>query len=124
MFIQWPYDLVLSETPTNIREVRSFHGLVSFCRRFIGNFSTITAPISNCLNKGDFECTKSAQEALHKIKELITQAPVLRLPDFAKIYEVACDSSNVVIGGVLSQESHPIAFYSEKLDSFKFNYST
>ena len=113
-----------SETLTNIREVRSFHGLASFYRRFIRNFSTITAPISNCLKKGDFEWTRSAQEALDKIQELITQAPVLRLPDFSKIYEVACDASNVDIGGVLIQESHPIAFYSEKLDSSKFNYFT
>ena len=112
------------ETPTNIHEVRSFHGLASFYRRFIQNFSTITTPISNCLKKGDFEWTKSAQEALDKVKELITQAPVLRLPDFSKIYEVAWDASNVGIGGVLSQESHPIAFYSEKLDSSKFNNST
>ena len=95
------------ETPSNICEVRSFHGLASFYRRFIQNFSTITAPISNFLKKGDFEWTTSAQEALNKIKELITQAPVLRLPDFSKIYEVACDASNVGIGGVLSQEGPP-----------------
>ena len=111
------------ENPTNIHEVRSFHGLASFYRRFIQNFSTITAPISNCLKKGDFEWTKSAQEALDKIKEFITQAPVLRLLDFSKNYELTCDASNVGIGGVLSQENHPIAFYSEKLDSSKF-YST
>ena len=112
------------ETPSNICEVRSFHGLASFYRRFIQKLSTITSPISNCLKKGVFEWTTSAQEALNKIKELITQAPILRLPDFSKIYEVACDASNVGIGGVLSQEGHPIAFYSEKLDSSKFNYST
>ena len=112
------------ETPTNIHEVRSFHCLASFYRRFIRNFSTMTAPISNCVKKGDFEWTKSAQEALDKIKELITQAHVLRLPGFSKIYEVACDASNLRIDGVLSRESHPIAFYSEKLDSSKLNYST
>ena len=112
------------EKPSNIHEVRSFHGLASFYRRFIQNFSTITAPISNCLKKGDFEWTSSAQEALDKIKELITQAPVLRLPDFSKIYEVAFDASNVGIGGVVIQEGHKIAFYSEKLDSSKSNYST
>ena len=71
------------ETPSNIREVRSFHGLASFYRRFIQNFSTITAPISNFLKKVEFEWTSLAQEALHKVKELITQAPVVKLLDFS-----------------------------------------
>ena len=79
--------------------------------------------MTDCLRKGTFVWTDAASKSFQEIKDKMTKTPVLRLPDFSKLFEVACDASGLGIGGVLNQEGHPIAYFSEKLKDAQLRYS-
>jgi hypothetical protein len=58
------------------------------------------------------------------LKEKLTHALLLQLPDFSKTFELKCDASGVDIGVVLMQGGKPVAYFSEKLHGPVLNYST
>jgi len=111
--------------PKSIRDVRSFHGLASFYRQFIRNFSPIIAPITEVIQGSSFQWNPKAQAAFEeiKLKLKLTQASILALSCFNKVFEVECDASMVGIAGVLTQEGRSLAFFSEKLCDARRKYS-
>ena len=112
------------QIPTTVSAVRSFHGFASFYRRFMSHFSSIMAPITSCMREGKFEWTQAATEAFNLIKERLTTAPILVLPDFSVTFELHCDASKLGVGTILSQQGRPVVYYSEKLSGARGRYST
>eukprot|EP00267_Zea_mays_P054154 XP_020407373.1 uncharacterized protein LOC103652751 [Zea mays] len=68
------------------------------------------------LKKGvHFIWTSEHDTAFSTLKQALTSAPVLSLPDFASPFTVETDASAVGIGAVLMQHGHPVAFLSKAL---------
>ncbi|KAL0556105.1 hypothetical protein IC582_004615 [Cucumis melo] len=111
-------------TPTTVKQVQAFLGLASFYRKFIQNFSSIAAPITDCLKKGAFDWGPKQQNSFNLLKESLSNIPVLKLPDFFQAFEVAVDTCGTGIGAVLSQQGHPIEYFSEKLSKSRQSWST
>lgn len=82
------------------------------------------APITNCMREGKFFWPPEAAQAFETIKDKLTSAPILVLPDFSVTFELHCDASKLGIGAVLSQNSRPVAYYSEKLAAPRSRYCT
>ncbi|WVZ63543.1 LOW QUALITY PROTEIN: hypothetical protein U9M48_013167 [Paspalum notatum var. saurae] len=115
---EWP-------TPTTITRIRSFLGLAGFYRRFVPNFSSIAAPLHELTKKdAPFSWGDSQEVAFTTLKDKLTHAPLLQLPDFNKVFELECDASGIGIGAVLLQEGKPVAYFSEKLSGASLRYST
>src|SRR3954467_6322754 len=97
--------------PKTVKQVRSFLGLASYCRRFVENFSKIAKPLTNLLHKGvKLEWTYKCQESFQALKYKLTSPPVLAPVDTQKDFVIYCDASRQGLGCILLQERKVIAY--------------
>jgi hypothetical protein len=90
------------KAPTDARGIKSFIGMAGYYWRFIEGFLKIAKPMTALLaNKVEFKWTQKCQEAFEALKEKLTIAPVLVLPDVHKPFSVYCDACYTGLGCVL-----------------------
>ncbi|MCH83875.1 enzymatic polyprotein, partial [Trifolium medium] len=101
--------------PSSTSNLRGFLGLTGFYRRFVQHYATIASPLTDLLKQQAFSWSPAALTAFQALKTAMTTLSVLGIPNFSVMFDVTTDASGVAIGAVLSQQSHPIAYFSQKL---------
>ena len=127
---EWPQ-------PKNVQEVRQFFGLANYYRRFIKNFGLIAAPLSELFKEHGGDKRKKRpivwntahQLAFERLKQALTNAPVLHQSDPTKLYMIETDASDFALGYTLMQQGddelmYPVAFDGQKMHGAELKYPT
>ncbi|KAK1696984.1 hypothetical protein QYE76_013681 [Lolium multiflorum] len=90
--------------PRDVKGIRSVLGHAGFYRRFIKDFSKISKPLTNLLQKDvPFVFDDDCKEAFETLKKALTTAPIVEPPDWNLPFEIMCDASDFAVGAVLGQ---------------------
>ena len=119
---KWP-------TPQSASEVRAFVGLCSYYRRFVRNFAKHAAPLNHLMGKYvAFEWTVDCETSFTYLKDMLSSAPIVALPDFSVPFKVFTDASKEAVGAVLAQVKegveHVVAYASQTLNQTQRRWST
>lgn len=91
-------------SPTSVKELRSFLGLLDYYRKFVKHYGLISKPLTNLIRKSTvFVWSAKAKTSFQALKQTLITAYVLALPDFSKPFHVETDACVGGIGAVLSQ---------------------
>jgi hypothetical protein len=115
--------------PRDVKGIRSILGHAGFYRRFIKDFSKISKPLTNILQKDvPFVFDDDCKEAFKTLKKALITAPIVQPPDWNLPFEIMCDASDFVVGAVLGQQVdkklNVIHYASKTLDAAQKNYAT
>lgn len=117
------------KAPTNVAELRSVLGLLSYYRRFCQNFSSIAEPLNQLLKKGTtFVWGNEQQAAFNELKRILcTDGLALKRVDPSKPLLLYTDWSQKGLGAVLAQADadgteHICACVSRSLNKHEKNY--
>nr|GEZ22140.1 transposon Ty3-G Gag-Pol polyprotein [Tanacetum cinerariifolium] len=115
--LSWP-------TPKSAKGVRGFLGLAGYYRKFIKDFGSIAAILHRLVGKAPFSWDSAAKTSFQALKQSLTTTPTLGLPNWSLPFTIECDASGVGIEAVLTQNGHPLAYYSAPLKGTMLTWST
>ena len=91
--------------PGDVKGIHGSLGHAGFYRRFIKDFSKISKPLTNLLQKDiPFVFYDDCKEAFESLKKALITAPIVQPPDWTLPFEIMCDASDFAVGVVLGQQ--------------------
>jgi hypothetical protein len=111
-------------TPQDTEALHRFLGMINYLSKFINNFSQIAAPLYQLLHKDiEWQWLKEHQKAFDKLKQSITNPPVLGYYNVKKEVTLTCDASKAGLGAACLQEGKPIAYASRAMTETETRYA-
>ena len=115
-------------TPTNVTELKSYLGLLTYYGKFLPNLATKLAPLYKLLQDVPWEWTPEQDKAFSESKTLLASSSLLVHYDPKLPLTLACDASAYGIGAVLAHRmpdgsEKPIGYASRTLNKAEKNYS-
>ena len=89
--------------PTNVSELKSYSGMLSYYNRFLKNLSTLLHPLNSLKSKVKWTWGVAQEKAFLESKKLLKSAEVLVHFDPAKDLLLSCDASAYGVAAILSQ---------------------
>ena len=115
--------------PTNKKQLMSFLGSTGYYRRFVPNYSTVAACLSDMTRKSQPDklvWLPEHQLAFDQLKQALAKVPMLTATNPDLPFELSTDASGVGIGAVLEQrvegQLRTVAYYSRKLAARETRY--
>ena len=109
---------------SSVNDVQRFIGFVNYLSRFLPRLSDLCEPLRRLTDKNaEWQWTNVHNDAVKKIKHLISRAPVLRYYRLEDEVTIQCDASQTGLGTVLLQNGQPVAFSSRSLTKTEQKYA-
>ena len=86
--------------------------------------SHVLAPLTHlCSETKPFVWGDAQRKAFREAKRILSKDAILAFRDFSKEFVIYTDASLYQLGGVITQDKKPLAFYSRKLNLAQQNYT-
>ncbi|MBW0586002.1 hypothetical protein O181_125717 [Austropuccinia psidii MF-1] len=96
--------VLLKPMPQNKKEIHSLLGFAGYYRKHIKDFASIARPLYKLSDRDTvFEMTVGRVKAFESLRQALTPAPLLLMPDFKLPFEFYIDASGDGLGAPLHQ---------------------
>lgn len=99
--------------PKTLKSLHGFLGNTKYYRKCVRKYSKIVAPLTSLTMKNAFSRNEVVEKSFSILRQAMCNTHVLGIPYFSKNIVLECDALGKVLGVVIMQEGHPLAFTSK-----------